>query len=280
MAKRYWFRKDPDYKQPEELFAKQLLWQSGLTREETNELFKKSWRMFKDNDRYEEQIIREQLLDMFAHVKDMDLSRVMHAQKHRKHHFPTGKLSTLYVEHRPEIGQEGTDLKPEDVYELNANQQYDIKDGFDPLNPVLAIDDEYDEKSEVEDEGVLDEDGNYVYSDEDDEEYEEDAPVDYDNDEWYDKVEDTYNSCYWCKLVEDDDIADNWWPYQYDEEGNMYDLGFEEVELEDEEYNDDGHPIQYADAEADGWLNEEEILDTAVLLLTGWEQTNAGCTQQ
>ena len=36
MAKRYWERMDPDYKQPEELFAKQLLWNSGLTREETN----------------------------------------------------------------------------------------------------------------------------------------------------------------------------------------------------------------------------------------------------
>ena len=33
MAKRYWVRVDPDYKQAEELFAKQLLWQSGLNRE-------------------------------------------------------------------------------------------------------------------------------------------------------------------------------------------------------------------------------------------------------
>ena len=82
------------------------------------------------------------------------------AQKNRKHHYPSGKFSTLYVEHCPENGQEGTDLKPEDVYELSDNQQYDIKDGFDPLNPVLAVDEEYEDKSDIEEEGVLDDDGN------------------------------------------------------------------------------------------------------------------------
>ena len=54
MAKRYWVRVDSDYKnQPEELFAKQLLWQSGMNREETHKLLKKSWRLFKDKDRCE-----------------------------------------------------------------------------------------------------------------------------------------------------------------------------------------------------------------------------------
>ncbi len=142
-AKRYWVKVDPEYKQPEELYAKQIIWNSGLTREETNKLFKKSWRLFKDKDRYEEQIIRDQLIEMHAHIKDMDTMRVSLSQKNNgRHHFPS-KLHTLYVEHKPLMNQIGTDLTLDYVYVHSHAQPYISDNGFDPLNSVLIVDDEY-----------------------------------------------------------------------------------------------------------------------------------------
>ena len=130
-----WQKLDPDYVVTDETKAQQVLWQSGLTRTETDDVFKIAFKRFADKDRWESKVIRDVITEEHAHTWELDIARVMKSYKN-KHHSRHSEIHLLYQEDKPEIGQAGTELTWEDVYEAGVEAEYDLSSGFDPANPI------------------------------------------------------------------------------------------------------------------------------------------------
>ena len=101
-----WQRHDPEYVVTDETKAQQILWQSGLTRTETDEVFKKAFKRFEDKDRWESKVTREVIIEEHAHTWELDIARVMKSYK-SKHHGRHSEIHLLYLGDRPDLDQEG-----------------------------------------------------------------------------------------------------------------------------------------------------------------------------
>ena len=56
----------------------------------------------------------------------------------------------MYLEDRPDLDQEGTELTWEDVYEDGVEEEFDVAGGFDPANPVYLCNECYTYEDECQ----------------------------------------------------------------------------------------------------------------------------------
>ena len=144
-----WQRLDPEYVVTDGTKAQQILWQSGPTRSETDEVFKKAFKRFADKDRWESAVIREVIIEEHAHTWELDIARGMKSYKN-KHHGRHSEIHLLYLEDRPDLDQEWTVLTWEDVYEDGVEEEFDVAGGFDPADPVYLCNEGYTYEDECQ----------------------------------------------------------------------------------------------------------------------------------
>ena len=142
----------------------------------------------------------------------------------QKHYGRGSEINLLYLEDRPDLDQEGTELTWEDVYEDGVEEEFDVAGGFDPANPVYLCNEGYTYEDECQ-ELVTQEDLDAEIPD-------IDQPWDEDNYEFY---EDTWNEVYVFHETGAEDVPENYVSFQYDDHGNYIEADPEELEYEDDE---------------------------------------------